>query len=148
MNDESLALYIEDMSQPVIKSGESIVSFTPGGSSFNTHQIPEWAYQRLLSGTATVFQATRESDILKIRIGYKNCQYASTLISRAYELEKQIEIQHITISSHSQHPLNQFPIIADIRYEKDNLDGLVYVLKDMDFELLDPTNNEHINIIK
>jgi len=147
MNDESLVLYIEDMSRPIVRVGESIVSFSPGGS-FNTHQIPEWAYQRLLSGTATVFQASQESDVLKIRVGYKNSQSASTLISRAYELEKQIEIERITIAHHSQYTINQFPVIADIRYEKDNLDSLLYVLKDMDFELLDTTNTEHIKIIK
>jgi len=148
MNDESLALYIEDMSRPVVRAGESIVSFSPGGGSLNSHQIPEWAYQRLLSGTAKVFQATLESDVLKIRIGYKNSQSASTLISRAHELEKQIEIEKITISHHSYDTIKQFPVIADLRYEKDNLDSLLYVLKDMDFELLDTTNTEYIKIIK
>jgi|GEM_PF-5877279 len=148
MNDENLVFYIEDMSQPVIRAGDSIVSFSPGGGSYNTHQIPEWAYQRLLSGTATVFLAQQESDTLRIRVGYKNSQSASTLIRRVHELEKQVEIEHITISPYSHFIMNQFPVVADIRYEKDNLDGLLYILKDMDFELLDPTNTEYIQIIK
>jgi len=148
MDDEDLILYIEEMSTPVIREGENIVTFSPGGDKFNAHQVPEWAYQRLLSDSPKVHRANQSSDALRIRVGYKNSQAAGTLISRVCELEKRIEIEHITITPHSQIAKNQFTVIADICYAKDNLDSLLYVLQDIEVGFLDTTNTEYISIIK
>ena len=148
MNDDDRALSIEEYSIPVTREGESIVTFCPGGGKYNIHQIPEWAYLKLLSDTPQVETAAQSSDCLRIRIGYRDGQSAATLISRVCELERRVEIENVSITPHEQVDVIKFPVIADICYAKDNIDGLLYVLKGIDVVFLIVSNTEHINISK
>jgi hypothetical protein len=148
VNDDDRTLSIEEYSISVTREGERIVTFCPGGGQYNMHQIPEWAYLKLLSDTPQVDTATQSSDCLRIRIGYRDGQSAGTLISRVYELENRIEIKNISITPHAQLHRIKFPVIADICYTKDNIDGLLYVLQDVDVEFLIASDTEHINIMR
>ena len=148
MNDDDRTLSIEEYSIPVTREGESIVTFCPGGGQYNMHQIPEWAYQKLLSDSPRVEAATQSSDCLRIRVAYRDSQSTGTLISRVCELEKRVEIENISITPHEQLDGIKFPVIADICYTKDNIDGLLYVLQGIDVVFLLTTNSENITIMR
>jgi len=148
VNDDDRTLSIEEYSIPVTLEGESIVTFSPGGGHYNMHQIPEWAYQKLLSDSPRVETATQSSDCLRIRVAYRDSQSAGTLISRVCELENRVEIENISITPYAQIDMIKFPVVADICYTKDNIDGLLYVLQGIDVVFLLATNSEHITIKK
>lgn len=146
--DEDRILALEEYSIPISREGESIVTFSPGGGEFNTHQIPEWAYQKLLSDTPRVETATQSSDCLRIRVGFLDRQSAGIVISRICELENRIEIENIRVTPYEQLDMLKFPVIADIRYMKDNIDGLLYALEDIDIEVLSPADTQYIIILR
>lgn len=148
MDEESLILHIEDMSKPVVEEGESVVQLSPYEETFDNHLMPEWAYLRLISEPPQVFTSSQASDFLRVCIAYKSCQEAGTLISRICELENPLDIERITFPSRESSFPRKFAVIAHLRYPKDNIDALLYLIQDLDVIFLEPTDVEHISITK
>lgn len=147
MNEESLLSVIEEKSIPTIRENENIVTFSPGGGQDNIHQIPDWAYRRLLSDAPLVDKSKKDSDFLRVRIGYRDGQSASTLISRIHELQRRIYIDEISFTPRTRIDDAGFAVIADISYAKDNINSLLYLLEDLEAEILQPIQSEYIKIL-
>jgi len=147
MNDEALLVEIELNSVPAIRGNENIVTFFPGGGLDNIHQIPEWAYQKLLSDTPVVDKLEKDSDFLKIRIGYRDGQSASTLINRIYDLDRRIFIHEITFTSRAQESSIGYAVIAEVGYAKDNIYSMLNILEGVSAQILKPEQTEFIKVV-
>jgi len=147
MNERSILQAIKKKSIPAIAENENLVTFFPGGKDYdNVHQIPEWAYRNLLSDIPFVDKADKESDYLRVRIGYRDGQSASTIISRNHDLQRRIYIEAISFTPRAQLTTVRHAVIVDIMYAKDNLDSLLYVLQDTEVEILEPVRHEYITV--
>lgn len=148
MDEETLSLLIEEMSEPVIHEGEEVVQRSTYNRSFDHQMMPQWAYVKFISNQPRVFIAKQASDYLRVRMGFKSRVTAGTVISRICELEFKPEIENIEFPYQGSNSLSGFELIIDIRYAKDKIDSLLYLLRGIDVAILEPAHIEYIAIRK